>query len=338
MLSAESPLVEENKMEEKINWRDEALQMPLADLSRIYKKLKTKRMLITTIPIYISILVMLIYAIAGWASMASFLYSAGRFTFSIASAWDVIVSILCCCVLIAYHGKPANNIALWLLISYTLIMLLINTSISIFTLITYVYLVVIRLPMAQIDEDIAFLRAMPTFPFNERVSSSMIEVAEQKRKLQLIESAKGNIYSDNAEQIFDMPKPEEPQYEKGDTPEDYLQRKQFYVNGQFTRTSLTDDEFDRQEDELYERRMFMEKRKKAEGMPEMPKEIKDDGRLQDFDYTMYAPPKKEDIKLSENIYAEDFDGIQKTAEQPNEEDIIVGEQVQLEEFDFSDRT
>ncbi|MBR7009083.1 MAG: hypothetical protein IKH90_10710 [Ruminococcus sp.] len=324
-------------MEEKINWRDEALQMPLADLSRIYKRLKTKRMLITTIPIYTAIFVMLIYAIAGWASMASFLYSAGRFTFSIASAWDVIVSILCCCVLIAYHGKPANNIALWLLISYTLIMLLFNTSISIFTLITYVYLAVIRLPMAQIDDDIAFLRAMPTFPFNERVSSSMIEVAEQKRKLQLIESAKGNIYSDNAEQIFDKPVPEMPQYEKGDTPEDYLQRKQFYVDGKYTRTSLTDEEYDRQEDELYERRMFTDKQKKAQTVI-APQPIEDDGRLQDFDYTMYAPPKKEDIKLSENIYAEDFDGIQKTAEQPNEEDIVVGEQVQLEEFDFSDRT
>ena len=323
-------------MEEKINWRDEALQMPLADLSRIYKKLKTKRMLITTIPIYISILVMFVYALAGWASMASFLYSAGRFTFSIASAWDVIVCILCCCVLIAYHGKPANNIALWLLISYTLIMLLFNTSISIFTLISYVYLAVIRLPMAQIDDDIAFLRAMPTFPFNERVSSSMIEVAEQKRKLQLIESAKGNIYSDNAEQIFDKPVPEMPQYEKGDTPEDYLQRKQFYVDGKYTRTSLTDEEYDRQEDELYERRMFTDKQKKAQTVI-APQPIEDDGRLQDFDYTMYAPPKKEDIKLSENIYAEDFDGIQKTAEQPNEEDIVVGEQVQLEEFDFSDR-
>ncbi len=326
-----------NKMgNEKINWRDEALQMPLADLSRTYKRLKTKRMLITTIPIYIAMLVMFIYALAGWASMASFLYSAGKFTFSIASAWDVIVSILCCCVLIAYHGKPANNIALWVLTSYTLIMLLFDTSISIFTLITYVYLVAVRLPMAQIDEDIAFLRAMPTFPFNERVSSSMIEVAEQKRKIQLIESAKGNIYSDNAEQIFDKPVPEMPQYEKGDTPEDYLQRKQFYVDGKYTRTSLTDEEYDRQEDELYERRMFTDKQKKAQTVI-APQPIEDDGRLQDFDYTMYAPPKKEDIKLSENIYAEDFDGIQKTAEQPNEEDIVVGEQVQLEEFDFSDR-
>ncbi|MBQ8120585.1 MAG: hypothetical protein IJ172_07415, partial [Ruminococcus sp.] len=223
---------------EKISWREEAKQLPLADLKKIYKSLNNKRVLITTIPIFISVLIMFVYAIAGWASTVLFLYSAGKFTFSIASAWDVIVGILCCCVLIAYHGKPANNIALWLLTSYTLIMLLFDTSISIFSLIMYIFLVAVRLPMAQIDEDIAFLRAMPTFPFNERVSGHMIEVAEYKRKKQLIESAKGNIYSDNAEQIFDMPLPEPPQYEKGDTPEDYLQRKHMYIDGKFTKTSL----------------------------------------------------------------------------------------------------
>lgn len=322
-------------MEEKINWRDEALQMPLADLSRIYKKLKTKRMLITTIPIYISILVMFVYALAGWFSVATFLYSAGRFTFSIASAWDVIVCILCCCILIAYHGKTANNIALWVLASYTLIMLLFGTSISIFTLITYVYLAVIRLPMAQIDDDIAFLRAMPTFPFNERVSSSMIEVAEQKRKLQLIESAKGNIYSDNAEQIFDKPVPEMPQYEKGDTPEDYLQRKQFYVDGKYTRTSLTDEEYDRQEDELYERRMFTDKQKKAQTVI-APQPIEDDGRLQEFDFTDHSKL-NETYLVSSDVFTDEFDGTP-LIEPPKPDDYVISDDLVIEDMDYTEPT
>jgi hypothetical protein len=325
-----------NKMgNERINWRDEALQMPLADLSRTYKRLKTKRMLITTIPIYIAMLVMFIYALAGWVSMASFLYSAGRFTFSIASAWDVIVGILCCCVLIAYHGKPANNIALWLLTSYTLIMLLFDTSISIFTLITYVYLVAVRLPMAQIDEDIAFLRAMPTFPFNERVSGHMIEVAEYKRKKQLIESAKGNIYSDNAEQIFDKPVPEPPQYEKGNTPEDYLQRKHMYIDGKFTKTSLTDEEYDRQEDELYERRMFTDKQKKAAPVL-TPKPIEDDGRLQEFDFTDHSKL-NETYLVSQDVFTEDLEQIPRNKKVLKDEDIVLAEGITADDFDFSER-
>ena len=322
---------------EKISWREEAKQLPLADLKKIYKSLNNKRVLITTIPIFISVLIMFVYAIAGWASTVLFLYSAGKFTFSIASAWDVIVGILCCCVLIAYHGKPANNIALWLLTSYTLIMLLFDTSISIFSLIMYIFLVAVRLPMAQIDEDIAFLRAMPTFPFNERVSGHMIEVAEYKRKIQLIESAKGNIYSDNAEQIFDMPLPEPPQYEKGDTPEDYLQRKHMYIDGKFTKTSLTDEEFDRQDDELYAHHIYRDKRKKAEGLPIAPQEIQDDGRLQEFDYTLQDQPKKEDIQISEDVYTEDFERVQMIADAPSEEDIVLADDIQLEEFDFSER-
>ena len=324
-----------NKMgNERINWRDEALQMPLADLSRTYKRLKTKRMLITTIPIYIAMLVMFIYALAGWVSMASFLYSAGKFTFSIASAWDVIVSILCCCVLIAYHGKPANNIALWVLSSYTLIMLLFDTSISIFTLITYVYLVAVRLPMEQIDEDIAFLRAMPTFPFNGRVSDQMINVAEQKRKMQLIESAKGNIYSDNAEQIFDKPVPEPPQYEKGDTPEDYLQRKHMYIDGKFTKTSLTDEEYDRQDDELYERKIYTDKLKKQE-KPPVFEEIEDDGRLQEFDFTDHNKLNETYI-ISKDVYTEDFERAQRNPNVPSEQDIPIDSSVVLEDLDFTD--
>lgn len=320
---------------EKISWREEAKQLPLADLKKIYKSLNNKRVLITTIPIFISVLIMFVYAIAGWASTVLFLYSAGKFTFSIASAWDVIVGILCCCVLIAYHGKPANNIALWLLTSYTLIMLLFDTSISIFSLIMYIFLVAVRLPMAQIDEDIAFLRAMPTFPFNERVSGHMIEVAEYKRKKQLIESAKGNIYSDNAEQIFDMPLPEPPQYEKGDTPEDYLQRKHMYIDGKFTKTSLTDEEFDRQDDELYAHHIYRDKRKKAEGLPIAPQEIQDDGRLQEFDFTDHNKLNETYI-ISKDVYTEDFERAQRNPNVPSEQDIPIDSSVVLEDLDFTD--
>ncbi|MBQ1535688.1 MAG: hypothetical protein IIZ62_03550, partial [Ruminococcus sp.] len=179
---------------------------------------------------------------------------------------------------------------------------------------------------------------MPTFPFNERISSQMFEVAEQKRKMQLIESAKGNIYSSNADQIFNMPKPEETLHEKGDTPEDYLQRKHIYIDGKFTKTSLTDDEFDRQDDELYERRMFMEKRQKAEGAPAAPEELPDEGTLQNMDYEERFKPDADAIVISQDVFAEDFEQLERKKVQPKEEDIVLGDQVQLEDFDFSDRT
>lgn len=319
---------------EKISWREEAKQLPLTDLKKIYKRLNNKRVLITTTPIFISVLIMFIYAIAGWASTALFLYSGGKFTFSVASAWDVIVGILCCCVLIAYHGKPANNIALWLLTSYTLIMLLFDTSISIYSLIMYVFLAAVRLPMAQIDEDIAFLRAMPTFPFNERVSGHMIEVAEYKRKKQIIESAKGNIYSDNAEQIFDMPIPEPPQYEKGDTPKDYLQRKHMYIDGKFTKTSLTDEEYDRQDDELYAHHIYRDKRKKAEGLPIAPQEIQDDGRLQEFDFTDHNKM-NETYVISEDVFADDFD-CTPLVEAQKPDDYVISDELKIEDMSYTE--
>ena len=318
---------------ERINWHDEALQLPLDDLRKIYKGLKTRRTLITTIPIFISVFIMFAYAIAGWSSMALFLYSGGKMHFSIAGAWDVIAIVVCCCVLIAYHGKVGNNIALWLLTSYTLIMLLFDRRISLLTLIAYVFLVAVRLPMAQIDDDIDFLRAMPTFPFNERVSGQMINVAEQKRKVQLIESAKGNIYSDNAEQIFEMPIPEPPQYEKGDTPEDYLQRKKTYIDGKMMVSSLTDEECDRQEDELYAHHIYRDKRKKAEGLPIAPEEIPDDGRLQEFDFTDHNKLNETYI-ISEDVHADEMEaGPPIKTEAP--ERIKISEEVHAEDFDFS---
>ena len=207
-----------------------------------------------------------------------------------------------------------------------------------FSILISIYLILIRPYVIQADRDIDFLRSMPTFPFNERISSQMFEVAEQKRKMQLIESAKGNIYSDNAEQIFEMPVPEPPQYEKGDTPEDYLQRKHMYIDGKFTKTSLTDEEYDRQEDELYERRMFTDRKKKAEGLPIAPEAIPDDGTLQNMDYNERHQPNADEIVISQDVFAEDFEQLERKKVQPKEEDIVLGDQVQLEDFDFSDRT
>jgi hypothetical protein len=207
-----------------------------------------------------------------------------------------------------------------------------------FSILISIYLILIRPYVIQADRDIDFLRSMPTFPFNERISSQMFEVVEQKRKIQLIESAKGNIYSDNAEQIFEMPVPEPPQYEKGDTPEDYLQRKHMYIDGKFTKTSLTDEEYDRQEDELYERRMFTDRKKKAEGLPIAPEAIPDDGTLQNMNYNERHQPNADEIVISQDVFAEDFEQLERKKVQPKEDDIKVSDDVQLEDFDFSDRT
>ena len=57
----------------KTDWHDEALQLPLEELSRIYKRLKNKRTVITSIPIFFSVFVLIGYCIAGYGA-----YAAGR--------------------------------------------------------------------------------------------------------------------------------------------------------------------------------------------------------------------------------------------------------------------
>lgn len=289
----------------KTDWRDEALQMPLSDLLNIYNNTKKKRFCITTIPIYLSIIILFIYGIEGWASFAVFMYF---HTFiSIAGAWDFIIIILCCSVIIMYPKKSGNNIALILFTAYILFEYIFTKQISSVNALTLIYILAVRKPIANIDRDLEFLKSMPTFPFNERVSSQMINVANYKKKIQIIENSKGNIYSENAERIFDMPLPEPPKYEKGDTPEDYFQRKKTYIDGKMMVSSLSDEEYDRQEDELYSHHIYRDKRKKAEGLPIAPGEIQDDGRLQEFDFTSYMPPPDDDLTVPEDLRLEEID-------------------------------
>jgi hypothetical protein len=239
-----------------------------------------------------------------------------------------------------YNGAKANNMVLIvsgadLLIQFAISFCCSNLLYSALSVIFSGYVILLRPYVLSLDSDIAFLRSMPTFPFNGRVSDQMINVAEHKRKLQLIESAKGNIYSDNAEQIFDMPMPEMPQYEKGDTPEDYLQRKHMYIDGKFTRTSLTDEEYDRQDDELYERRMFTDKQKKAAPVL-TPKPIEDDGRLQEFDFTDHSKL-NETYLVSQDVFTEDLEQIPRNKKVLKDEDIVLAEGITADDFDFSER-
>ena len=328
-------------MDEKISWRDEALQMPLADLKKIYERKKSIRKLTTSVPFMLALLVLL-------AANYLVIFGAG-FTarmpvwFAVGGLVSLAAMFLRFFLGFSYNGAKASNMVLIVSGSDLLIQILIGLCCSNIlylaaSVIFSAYVIMLRPFVLSLDDDIAFLRAMPTFPFNGRVSDQMINIAEQKRKIQLIESAKGNIYSYNAEQIFDKPVPEPPQYEKGDTPEDYLQRKHMYINGKMTKTSLTDEEYDRQEDELYERRMFTDRKKKAEGLPIAPEAIPDEGTLQNMDYNERHQPNADEIVISQDVFAEDFEQLERKKVQPKEEDIVLGDQVQLEDFDFSDRT
>lgn len=324
---------------EKINWRDEAYTLPLADLKRIYEKKKKARTLTTSIPFMIALMIL-------FAANYLVIFGAGLTArlpvwFILAGLISIIAMFLRFFFGFTYNGAKANNMVLIvsgtdLLIQFAISFCCSNLLYFALSVIFSGYVILLRPYVLSLDSDIAFLRAMPTFPFNGRVSDQMINVAEQKRKIQLIESAKGNIYSDNAEQIFEMPVPEPPQYEKGDTPEDYLQRKHMYIDGKFTKTSLTDEEYDRQEDELYERRMFTDRKKKAEGLPIAPEAIPDDGRLQEFDFTDHGKL-NETYLISDDVFTEDFEQIQKTKPAGNEQEIKVSQDVFLEEFDFSQR-
>ena len=324
-------------MDEKISWRDEALQMPLEDLKKIYDKKKKYRTLTTSVPFMIALLVIL-------AANYLVIFGAG-FTARV-PVWFGVSGIVSFAAMFlrfflgfSYKGAKASNMVLIVSGADLLIQLALSMCCSNFlylaaSLIFSAYVILLRPFVLSLDSDIAFLRAMPTFPFNGRVSDQMINVAEHKRKIQLIESAKGNIYSDNAEQIFDKPVPEMPQYEKGDTPEDYLQRKQFYVDGKYTRTSLTDEEYDRQEDELYERRMFTDKQKKAQTVI-APQPIEDDGRLQEFDFTDHSKLNETYI-ISKDVYTEDLERAQRNPNVPREQDIPIDSSVVLEDLDFTD--
>lgn len=328
----------------KSNWRDEALQLPLADLKKIYEHKKKMRKLSTSTPFVFSLCAILAATIAYLLMNVSNIASKGQLAlFFTAVAISVVALIWRYIIAFSTKEKKGSNIVLIISAVELVLQMVLSHYLSTwiylaFSILISIYLILIRPYVIQADRDIDFLRSMPTFPFNERISSQMFEVAEQKRKMQLIESAKGNIYSSNADQIFNMPKPEETLHEKGDTPEDYLQRKHIYIDGKFTKTSLTDDEFDRQDDELYERRMFMEKRQKAEGAPAAPEELPDEGTLQNMDYEERFKPDADAIVISQDVFAEDFEQLERKKVQPKEEDIVLGDQVQLEDFDFSGRT
>lgn len=325
------------------NWRDEALQLPLADLKKIYEHKKKMRKLSTSTPFVFSLCAILAATIAYLLMNVSNIASKGQLAlFFTAVAISVVALIWRYIIAFSTKEKKGSNIVLIISAVELVLQVVLSHYLSTwiylaFSILISIYLILIRPYVIQADRDIDFLRSMPTFPFNERISSQMFEVAEQKRKMQLIESAKGNIYSDNAEQIFEMPVPEPPQYEKGDTPEDYLQRKHMYIDGKFTKTSLTDEEYDRQEDELYERRMFTDRKKKAEGLPIAPEAIPDDGTLQNMDYNERHQPNADEIVISQDVFAEDFERLERKLKQPKEDDIKVSDDVQLEDFDFSDR-
>lgn len=323
---------------EKTDWRDEALQLPLADLKKIYENKKRMRTLTTSIPFMLALFVLL-------ASVVVTLFG-GAFT-AVMPVWFLLAAIVSIMAMFlrfflgfSYNGVRGNNLVLIvsgadLVLQIVLSLLCANYLYLGLSVIFSAYVILLRPYVLSLDSDIDFLRAMPTFPFNGRVSDQMINVAEHKRKIQLIESAKGNIYSDNAEQIFDKPVPEAPQYEKGDTPEDYLQRKHMYIQGKYTKTSLTDEEYDRQEDELYERRMFTDKKKKQEGLPIEPEELPDDGRLQEFDFTDHSKLNETYI-ISKDVFTEDFERIQKT-KTTAADDIVLSDDVMIEDFDFSQK-
>ena len=320
------------------DWRDEAYTLPLADLKRIYDKKKNIRTLTTSIPFMIAL--MILFA-------ANYLVIFGAGLTARLPAWFILAGLISIIAMFlrfffgfTYNGAKANNMVLIvsgadLLIQFAISFCCSNLLYSALSVIFSGYVILLRPYVLSLDSDIAFLRAMPTFPFNGRVSDQMINVAEQKRKIQLIESAKGNIYSDNAEQIFDMPMPEMPQYEKGDTPEDYLQRKHMYIQGKFTRTSLTDEEYDRQDDELYERRMFTDKQKKAAPVL-TPKPIEDDGRLQEFDFTDHSKL-NETYLVSQDVFTEDLEQIPRNKKVLKDEDIVLAEGITAADFDFSER-
>ncbi len=320
------------------DWRDEAYTLPLADLKRIYDKKKNIRTLTTSIPFMIAL--MILFA-------ANYLVIFGAGLTARLPAWFILAGLISIIAMFlrfffgfTYNGAKANNMVLIvsgtdLLIQFAISFCCSNLLYSALSVIFSGYVILLRPYVLSLDSDIAFLRAMPTFPFNGRVSDQMINVAEQKRKIQLIESAKGNIYSDNAEQIFDMPMPEMPQYEKGDTPEDYLQRKHMYIDGKFTRTSLTDEEYDRQDDELYERRMFTDKQKKAAPVL-TPKPIEDDGRLQEFDFTDHSKL-NETYLVSQDVFTEDLEQIPRNKKVLKDEDIVLAEGITADDFDFSER-
>ena len=320
------------------DWRDEAYTLPLADLKRIYDKKKNIRTLTTSIPFMIAL--MILFA-------ANYLVIFGAGLTARLPAWFILAGLISIIAMFlrfffgfTYNGAKANNMVLIvsgtdLLIQFAISFCCSNLLYFALSIIFSGYVILLRPYVLSLDSDIAFLRAMPTFPFNGRVSDQMINVAEQKRKIQLIESAKGNIYSDNAEQIFDMPMPEMPQYEKGDTPEDYLQRKHMYIDGKFTRTSLTDEEYDRQDDELYERRMFTDKQKKAAPVL-TPKPIEDDGRLQEFDFTDHSKL-NETYLVSQDVFTEDLEQIPRNKKVLKDEDIVLAEGITADDFDFSER-
>ena len=324
------------------DWREEALQLPLADLKTIYESKKRMRKLTTGVFFVFMIGIMLVSTVVYLLRDVSLLAVTGSVALFLTAAAISFASLIWRYVIaFSTKEKKGSNIVLIIsaleLVIQVILFCFIPTWIYLaFSVVISLYLILIRLYVIQVDRDIEFLRSMPTFPFNERVSSQMFEVAHQQRKMQLIESAKGNIYSENAEQVFEVPIPGQPSYEKGDTPEDYLQRTKTYIDGKMIVTSLTDDEFARQDDTDY-RLLYRDMDKNKNAPVPAPQELPDDGTLQNMDYNERHQPNADEIVISQDVFAEDFERLERKPKQPKEEDIKMSGDVQLEDFDFSHR-
>ncbi len=178
----------------KSNWRDEALQLPLADLKKIYEHKKKMRKLSTSTPFVFSLCAILAATIAYLLMNVSNIASKGQLAlFFTAVAISVVALIWRYIIAFSTKEKKGSNIVLIISAVELVLQVVLSHYLSTwiylaFSILISIYLILIRPYVIQADRDIDFLRSMPTFPFNERISSQMFEVAEQKRKMQLIRS------------------------------------------------------------------------------------------------------------------------------------------------------
>ena len=56
-----------------------------------------------------------------------------------------------------------------------------------------------------------------------------------------------------------------------------------------------------------------------------------------MDYNERHQPNADEIVISQDVFAEDFERLERKPKQPKEEDIKMSGDVQLEDFDFSHR-
>lgn len=235
-----------------MNIREEYSIMPIGELKKYYKRVCRKFRFLACLPCVVVVPSFFVYGFLGWVSFfvsESTLFMSG-INLGGSGAADYIVFAICGAILLS-HSKRSNNEALYVMGAFILLRFLFRGEITIISIVMLCYILAVRVPLEKLNSTIEFMRTIPTFPFNERVSNAMFNQHKFEKQEKIIRNAMGITVSYDYDKLLDKNyKPPELSEEEKETfiPDDYFQKHKMYLDGKVVESTLTENEIDRQRD------------------------------------------------------------------------------------------